>query len=150
MSAVQTIPLRELPMKPLTKQKIQSPQLPKPLSAGSIERLEDHGECAALELSNCDFSEQTAQDMLFEQVRFRRGVFTRSQLPRLRLLDVRMESADLSGASWEKARFRRVEFSGCRFLGTQLLEVQMEDVLFHGNIGGSTAARHEFFNGGRL
>ena len=102
-------------MKPSTKPiSVQPPRLPKHLQAATLARLEDHAEYAALELNGCDFSEQAAQDILFEQVRLRRAVFTRSRLSRVRLGDVKLEGSDLSGANWEKARFHRAEFNGCR------------------------------------
>jgi uncharacterized protein YjbI with pentapeptide repeats len=96
----------------------------------AVERLEDHREYAALSLLGCDFANQIAGDIVFEQVHLRRVAFTRSHLTKIRLSDTRAEVAELSGAVWEKARFRRVEFIGCRLLGIQLLEAQMEDVLF--------------------
>jgi uncharacterized protein YjbI with pentapeptide repeats len=117
-------------MKPPTPRKIQIPQLPKHLTGRALERLEDHSEYSGIELGSCSFAEQTAEDLVFEQVRMKRVGFGRSRLNRLRILDARFEVCDISGAAWEKARLRRAEFIGCRFLGTQMLETQLEDVLF--------------------
>ncbi len=117
-------------MKLPAKASIQPPQLPKHLPAAAIQALEDHGDYSLLGLSGCDFADQAASNVLFEQIHFRRAAFAGTHLVRLRLADTRAETSDLSGANWEKARFRRAEFIGCRLLGIQLLEAQLEDVVF--------------------
>ena len=104
-------------MKASTKSELQPPKLPKHLAAHVIEQLEDHAEYTLVDLNGCDFSEQTAADIVFEGARLRRANFARSRLARLRFSDARMENCDLSSAEWEKAHFRRVEIVGCRLPG---------------------------------
>jgi uncharacterized protein YjbI with pentapeptide repeats len=109
---------------------IQPPQIPKHLDALEIRTLADHSEYTALRLAKCDWTGQTAADLLFEQVEFRRAVFLGSTVTGARLFDVRADTTDFSGANWRGARFRRVEFVGCRLLGAQLPEAQLDDVFF--------------------
>jgi uncharacterized protein YjbI with pentapeptide repeats len=109
---------------------IQPPQLPMHLDAQEIRALADHSEYTGLRLTKCDWTGQTAEDLLFEQVEFRRAVFQSSTVTGARLFDVRAGTTDFSGANWRGARFRRVELAGCRLLGAQLLEAQLDDVFF--------------------
>ena len=109
---------------------IHPPILPKPLISEKLTQMENRGEYNALGIYDCDFTGQTASEVLFEYVHFRRVIFTQTNLNKLRLVDTRAEVCDFSGATWEKPRLRRVEFIGCRLLGMQLLEAQLEDVLF--------------------
>lgn len=117
-------------MKSSVKNGLQPPQLPKPLPGGTLVALEDHSETSALALAGCDFTAQSAEDLLFDQVSFQRAVFQQTRLARLRWFDVRATASDFSAAAWEKARLRRAEFNGCRLLGIQLLEAHLEQVLF--------------------
>ena len=109
---------------------IQPPQMPKQLAEQEIRSLADHAEYAALRLAKCDFTGQTAADVLFEQVEISRTVFQRTDLTGARLFDARVASSDFSGADWRGVRFRRVELSGCRLLGVQLVEAYLDDVIF--------------------
>ena len=68
---------------------IQSPQMPQHLAAQEIRSLADHAEYAALRLAKCDFTGQTAADVLFEQVELSRTVFQRTTLTGARLFDAR-------------------------------------------------------------
>jgi uncharacterized protein YjbI with pentapeptide repeats len=117
-------------MRPASVKGIQPPQIPRHLDAQEIQALADHSEYTALRLAKCDWTGQTAGDLLFEQVEFRRAVFQSSTVTGARLFDVRADTTDFSGANWRGARFRRVEFIGCRLLGAQLLEAQLDDVFF--------------------
>jgi uncharacterized protein YjbI with pentapeptide repeats len=109
---------------------IQPPQMPEHLTAQEIGALADHAEYAALRLAKCDFTGQTAADVLFEQVELSRAVFQGTTLTGARLFDARVVTCDFSGADWRAARFRRAEFSGCRLLGVQLPEAHLDDVSF--------------------
>ena len=80
-------------MKPVKRLKVQPPKLPKLLPLGGAQGIEDHAEIASLELANIDFSGRVAQDILFEQVRFRKLVFTRSRLTRVRVSDFAISNA---------------------------------------------------------
>lgn len=102
---------------------------PKSLRAEALATIEDHGEYTALALADCDLTQQIAANVIFEQAQIRRSIFARTRLARLRLIDVRFEACDLSGADWEKVRIRRAEISGGRLLGMQLLEADLENVL---------------------
>lgn len=119
-------------MKPRANKGIRPPELPRRLRAETLKALADQAEYTERLLAQCNLSGQTARDVLFEQVTFRRTTLSRSALTRPRLFDVRAEITDLSGADWKKARLRRVEFIDCRLLGVQWLEAQLEDGLFRG------------------
>lgn len=110
--------------------KPQLPRLPKARAHETLTGLEEHQEYASVEITGCDLTEQSAGNVLFEEVSLRSTIFTGSRLPRLRLLDVRLEACDLSGAFLEEARFRRVELIGCRLMGVQMLSAQLDDVHF--------------------
>jgi uncharacterized protein YjbI with pentapeptide repeats len=111
-------------------QTIHPPNLPKRLSRGDLQKLENWGEYTTLEIAGSGFTSQTATEVLFEQIHFHRAIFTQTHLIRLRFTDVRVDVCDFSGAHWETPRFRRVEFFGCRLLGVQWLEAQCDDVFF--------------------
>jgi uncharacterized protein YjbI with pentapeptide repeats len=117
--------------KPSTKYGIQLPRLPKHLNAETITALEDHAEYFAASISDAELVRQVASSVIFEQARLQHVNFTQSRLPRPRLLDVLLETCDLTGAIWEQARLQRVTFNGCRLMGVQLLEARCEDVVFH-------------------
>ena len=68
---------------------IQPPQMPRHLDTQELGSLADHTEYTAIRLAKCDFSGQTAEDLLFEQVEFRRAVFLGSTVTGARLFDVR-------------------------------------------------------------
>jgi uncharacterized protein YjbI with pentapeptide repeats len=109
---------------------IKPPQLPKPLPLQTLTALENGAEYTAGAFSNVDLSNQTAADLIFDQVSLQRLIFQCTRLTRPRFYDVRASGCDFSGADWEKARFRRAEFNGCRLMGVQLLEAQFEHVSF--------------------
>jgi uncharacterized protein YjbI with pentapeptide repeats len=114
---------------PLT-QTIHPPKLPKRLPRGNLQRLENQGEYTEFEIMGCDFTAQSANDVLFEQIHIHRAIFTQVHLTKLRFTDVCAEVCDFSSTNWENPRLRRVEFIGCRLLGVQWLEAQCDDVLF--------------------
>jgi uncharacterized protein YjbI with pentapeptide repeats len=111
---------------------IRLPELPKHLPAEALDALADRAEHTARLFARCDLSGQSAADVVFEQVMFRRASLARTTLITPRLADVRAEVTDFSGAEWKKARFRRVEFIECRLLGVQWLEAELEDAVFKG------------------
>ena len=110
--------------------KPQYHRLPKNLPSETLTGLEGHQEYTSIEISGCDLTDQSAENVLFEEVSLRNTLFTGSRMPKLRLLDIRLEGCDLSGAFLEGARFRRVEFNGCRLMGVQALSAQLDDVRF--------------------
>ena len=91
---------------------IQPPQIPRHLDAQEIRVLADHSEYAALRLAKCDWTGQTAEDILFEQVEFRRAVFQGSKVTGARLFDVRADTTDfsskLAGRTLPSGRTRRL------------------------------------------
>lgn len=117
-------------MKAASKQVVQPPRLPKFLQVEAVEGLADHGEYASVSISGCNLAGQNAANIHFEQVHLRCTGFNQTQLPKLRMLDVRIEDSDLSGAVWEQAQLQRVEFIGCRLLGTQLFAARLQNALF--------------------
>jgi uncharacterized protein YjbI with pentapeptide repeats len=142
-------------MKPSAQHGIQAPRLPKSLNAETITTLDDHAEYFSLSISGSDLSQQVASHVIFEQVQLRRVNFTQSRLPKLRLIDVQLETCDLTGAVWEQARWQRVVFSGSRLMGVQLMEGRCEDAVFHdclleGAIFASTTFKSARFEGCNL
>jgi uncharacterized protein YjbI with pentapeptide repeats len=132
-------------MKASFRRDVQSPHLPKRLTAATLRDLEDYAEYASLTADGRDFSSQAAGHVVFEQVLLRRAVFNRTRLTQLRMLDARFEACDLSGADWEKARLRRVELAGSRLMGIQLLEAQLDDARFKDcNLEGAVFASAKF------
>ena len=132
-------------MKTSFRRDVQSPRLPKRLIATTLRDLDDYAEYASLASDGRDFSTQTAGHVVFEQVLLRRAIFNRTRLTQLRMLDVRLEASDLSGADWEKARLWRVEFAGSRLLGIQLLEAQLDNIRFKDcNLEGAVFASAKF------
>jgi uncharacterized protein YjbI with pentapeptide repeats len=111
---------------------IQPPQLPKQLSATAPgdERLHDHAAFTQCSLAGWDFSDQAADDALFEQAHLKRVTLARTQLTSAQMIDVQCDVCDFAGAEWEKTHLTRVEWAGCRLMGLKLMEAQISDVLF--------------------
>src|SRR5277367_6414931 len=61
-----------------------------------------------------DFAGQRQEDVVFERCQISNAAFTGSELHRLRLTDVVVEHADLSGADLDESSFNRVQFRDCR------------------------------------
>ena len=116
-------------MKPPRDRRPHAPQLPAHLQPITVVALTDEAEFLASSLSGCDYSGQSAKNMVLQQTLLQRVILGRTRLPRIRLTDVRMEGIDLSGADWEKARCHRVEFTGCRLVGLQLTDIRATDIL---------------------
>jgi uncharacterized protein YjbI with pentapeptide repeats len=112
------------------KAAIAPPQLPAQLAeAAQLDALADQASHTGQALLDCDFSNQQAEDVLFEQVSCTRVSFNQSQLALAQLFDARMDSCDLAGAEWTKAHVRRVEFGACRLVGLRLTDSSLDDVL---------------------
>ena len=108
---------------------IASPQLPAQLAEVSqLDTLADQSGYTQQALLDCNFSQQSADDLLFEYVSCKRVSFNNSSLTLAQLFDVRLDGCDLAGAQWEKAHLRRVELSGCRLVGLRLSDSSLEDV----------------------
>ncbi len=126
------------------------PQLPRRLPGMTLEKLENGQDFSGVGITGCDLSGQTAGEILFEQAQLKRVLFTRTHLSRIRMLDVRAELCDWSGASWEKGRFRRVELKECRLSGFQLFETELDQVLFTDCIFESAVIVTGSFQGARF
>ena len=111
---------------------LQPPQLPARLApvVNVAEQLEHSATFREGVLTGCDFSAQTADDVLFEQVLCRHLRFDQAVLTLAQVLDVRLETCDLAASVWEKAHFRRVEVAGSRLLGAAFADCELTDVLF--------------------
>ena len=109
---------------------IAAPQLPAQLAeVTQLDTLVDQAGYTKQALLDCDFSGQSADDVLFEQVSCKRVSFNQASLTLAQLFDVRLDGCDLAGAEWEKAHLRRVELGGCRLVGLRLSDSSLEDVL---------------------
>lgn len=81
-------------------------------------------------LANVDWSNQTAEDLVFEQIVARRVLLSGTKLARLQLVDARLETCDLAATEWPKAYLRRAELHGCRLVGANWEHATVEDVVF--------------------
>lgn len=119
------------------KRRLQ-PGMPTPprLPSGSAQAelpggaLEDQGSYTRLVLERCELSDQTAADLLFDQVHCKRVGLSRTRLTDAQWLDVRCDVCDLTAVEWQKPHLTRVEFVGCRLLGARLLDAEIQDALF--------------------
>jgi uncharacterized protein YjbI with pentapeptide repeats len=109
---------------------IQSPNISKSLEPARLGRLEDQAEYFSVSLNGSDFSGQAAEGLVFEDVLMRRVALVETRLERLRMLDVKVEASDCSGAVWDRARLRRLTFTECRMVGIQLVETDLQDIEF--------------------
>ena len=110
---------------------IQPPDLPRRAVPDDLPApLADNGAYVDLVLSNADFAGQTADNVLFDRVHFKRPLFSAAQLQSAELVDVRFDSSDLSRVEWEKPRFKRVELVGSRIMGLKLLDASVEETVF--------------------
>lgn len=113
-------------------QLIEPPQLPKHLLAETLpDQLVDQAGYRQCSLNECDFSNQIAADIVFDQVACKRMNLHLAELQLAQVLDVRFDTCDLAGSTWEKAHMRRVEFLGCRILGIKVSNASFEDILVH-------------------
>ena len=109
---------------------IAPPQLPAQLAEVSqLDTLADQSSYTQQALLDCNFAQQSADDLLFEFVSCKRVSFNHTSLTLAQLFDVRLDGCDLAGAEWEKAHLRRVELSGCRLVGLRLSNSSVDDVL---------------------
>jgi uncharacterized protein YjbI with pentapeptide repeats len=109
---------------------IASPELPAQLAEISqLDAFEQSGYNRQV-LLDCNFTSQSADDLLFEYVSCKRVSFNNTSLTLAQLFDVRLDGCDLAGSEWEKAHLRRVELSGCRLVGMRLSASSVEDAQF--------------------
>jgi uncharacterized protein YjbI with pentapeptide repeats len=83
-----------------------------------------------LEYQHLDLAEQIIARLHFEEVIFTQLNATGSQLPYLRVEDVRFAGGNLANAVWPNASGTRVEFIGCRLTGFTALEAVFLDTIF--------------------
>jgi uncharacterized protein YjbI with pentapeptide repeats len=109
---------------------IAPPQFPAQLAEVSqLDTLADQSGYTNQALIDCDFTQQSADDLLFEFVSCKHVSFNHTSLTLAQLFDVRLDGCDLAGAEWEKAHLRRVELSGCRLVGLKLSDSSLDDLL---------------------
>jgi uncharacterized protein YjbI with pentapeptide repeats len=113
---------------------IDPPRLPpRPDASGAaLEQLDDLSTYTGLLLSDCDFSQQSAEDVTFEATLLKHVLLGRTKLPSLQLHDVRLDACDLAEADWEKPLLSRVEALGCRMVGWRASEGSLRHVLIKG------------------
>jgi uncharacterized protein YjbI with pentapeptide repeats len=100
------------------------------LVPGNDRPLIDGAAYTGLTLVNIDWSNQTADDVVFEQIAARHVLWSGTNLPSLQFVDARLETCDLAAAEWPKAFLRRAEFYGCRLVGVKWERATIEDVVF--------------------
>jgi uncharacterized protein YjbI with pentapeptide repeats len=110
---------------------LQPPQIPQRLApASDVEQLADGGAFCQVILEAADFTGQTADDVLFEQVNGKKVRLDQTHLTLAQLLDVRLETCDLAAIAWVKAHLQRVALVGSRLLGATFTDCELADVLF--------------------
>lgn len=110
---------------------IQPPQLPQSALSeiSADEPLRDQSAFSQCLLASSDFSEQAADDVLFEQAHLKRVSLARTHLTSSQMLDTRCDVCDFAGAEWEKAHLSRIEWTGCRLVGLKLMESEIADAV---------------------
>ncbi len=100
------------------------------LGQGDDRPLADGTTCTGVVLTSIDWSNQAADDVVFEQITARRVVWSGTNLPGFQLVDARLEICDLATTQWPKAYLRRVELRGCRLVGATWEHATLEDIVF--------------------
>jgi uncharacterized protein YjbI with pentapeptide repeats len=93
-------------------------------------RLADGATYDALALAHDDLSGQAAAEVGLAGAVLEAVNLGGTDLPELRLTDVRLAGCDLANAGWRKARWERVEGAACRAVGLQTNEATLRDVRF--------------------
>jgi uncharacterized protein YjbI with pentapeptide repeats len=97
----------------------------KALSAGD-------GGAIAESILRGDFTDWWGEDHSLERSRLVQAQLIGTASNRLRALDVRIESSDLSGSDFDESSFTRVVFHECRLSGAVFTRCSFRDVLFSG------------------
>ena len=79
-----------------------------------------------------DCSDWWGEDRSLERSRLAQAQLIGASSSRLRAIDVRIESSDLSGSDFDESSFTRVVFHECRLSGTVFTRCSFRDVLFSG------------------
>jgi uncharacterized protein YjbI with pentapeptide repeats len=110
---------------------IQAPQLPTSTLAETTadEPLRDQSAFSQCLLTNSDFSDQAADDVLFEQAHLKRVLLARTHFTTSQMIDVRCDVCDFASAEWEKAHLSRIEWTGCRLVGLKLMVSEIVDAV---------------------
>ncbi len=131
---------------------IDPPDLPRQLTPATIRggALRDEDAYQEVLLANGNVNDQTAHNVSFRQVQFKRFELRGTRLPSLHLADARFERCDLSGAIWEKAYLRRIEVIDCRLTGWQALDARIYDLLLKECTGQYVSFASGIFKGARF
>ena len=111
-------------------QGINPPQLPTQHAPLGTEQVRDQATLTQGIVLDGDLSGQETEDLLVEQVHFKRGRLPNTHFPLAQVSDVRFDMCDLAAAEWEKAHLNRVEYIGCRMIGAKLIDSKIEHTLF--------------------
>jgi uncharacterized protein YjbI with pentapeptide repeats len=82
------------------------------------------------EIIACEVTGQTAYRVHFSEVRFTHLLAAESHFEEMRLVDVRIQEANLANALWVKLDCYRTEFTNCRMTGMSLMESTIHDTIF--------------------
>ena len=107
----------------------QPPRLPADLDPAGTWSMTEDGEASGLLLSG-DFSDQSASDVILDGCRLEDCRLIGASLRRLRLTDVVIHNADLSGADLDEVSLTRVQISDCRLSGAIFTRGRLLDVSF--------------------
>jgi uncharacterized protein YjbI with pentapeptide repeats len=118
----------------MKKEALKSPRLPAAGDFSSVELLESEFApdtmYESLFLSGGDFSDQSADHLIFSICHFQGVYFGRAEWPAVDMSDTRLAECDLANASWHKGILDRVEIIGCRLLGLKANEARLWNVVF--------------------
>jgi uncharacterized protein YjbI with pentapeptide repeats len=110
-------------------QGIQLPHIPKLSQTDAPASLENGMDYSMQFWVRADLSLQKANRITLEQIRFKRGNLNGLELSKSRLVDVAMETCDLSGAACTQIRLQRTEIADSRLIGINFLESEFDDVI---------------------
>jgi uncharacterized protein YjbI with pentapeptide repeats len=109
---------------------VRPPQITLPLDATSLSTLdiEDTAVFSLIELDGADLLGATGRSVVFDKANLSKLLLTGSDLPELKLTDVRLSKCDLANAALLQGSWKRVEAIDCRMTGVQLGETVVADV----------------------
>ena len=92
--------------------------------------IEEEASFENLLLEGHDYSDLSAQHVVFQSCHFKGVNLGRTDFPDFDLGDVRFDDCDIANGSWHKGILERVQFAGCRLLGFMANEARIANVTF--------------------
>ena len=113
--------------------RFQPPRPPKTLNRFAAELpfdvIEDDTTYSDVEISEREYSGQSARRVAFARCAFERMDFSKSEFPEIEWSDVTAKNGDFANSVWRKAILHRVELDSCRLVGWQMNEAHIASTL---------------------